>query len=75
MFVYQNAHRDICVTFKSRMPVQNPEYVITSIHNSIMHSNSLINSITFERLKQQLSDPSTYRKNGTSPLDNLFVLE
>ena len=53
----------------------NPEYVITSIHNSIMHSNSLINSITFERLKQQLSDPSTYRKDGTSPLDNLFVLE
>ena len=54
---------------------KDPEYVITSIHNSIMHSNSLINSITFERLKQQLSDPSTYRKDGTSPLDNLFVLE
>ena len=54
---------------------KNPEYVITSIHNSIMHSNSIINSLTFERIKQQLSDPSTYRKNGTCPLDNLFVLE
>ncbi len=37
MFVYQNAHRDICVTFKSRMPVQNPEYVIT-----IDHENGII---------------------------------
>ena len=54
---------------------ENPEYVITSIHNSIMHSNSFINSITFERVKQQLSDPTTYRKDGVSPLDNLFVLE
>ena len=54
---------------------ENPEYVITSIHNSIMHSKSFINSITFERVKQQLSDPTTYRKDGVSPLDNLFVLE
>lgn len=54
---------------------ENPEYVITSIHNSIIHSNSVINSLTFERLKQQLSDPTTYRKDGVSPLDKLFVLE
>lgn len=32
MFVYQNANRDICVTFKSRMPVQDPEYVIAIDH-------------------------------------------
>ena len=55
--------------------VINPEYSITSIHNSIMHSISFINSITFERLRQQLYDPSTYRKTGTCPLDTLFVLE
>lgn len=28
MFVYQNANRDICVTFKSNKPVEDPEYVI-----------------------------------------------
>lgn len=54
---------------------ENPEYVITSIHNSIMNSNSVINSLTWERLKQQLSDPTTYRKDGLSPLDQLFILE
>lgn len=54
---------------------ENPEYIITSIHNSIMHSNSLINSLTFERIKQQLNDPTTYRKDGVSPLDQLFILE
>jgi len=54
---------------------ENPEYTITSIHNSIMHSNSFINSITFERIKQQLNDPNTYRKDGVSPLDQLFILE
>jgi hypothetical protein len=34
MFVYQNKSRDICVTFKSRMPVSNPEYVITIDHKN-----------------------------------------
>lgn len=37
MFVYQNANRDICVTFKSGMPVKEPEYVI-----SIDHENGVI---------------------------------
>ena len=37
MFVYQNANRDICVTFKSRMPVRDPEYVI-----AIDHENGII---------------------------------
>lgn len=54
---------------------KDPEYTLTSIHNSIMHSNSIINSITWERLRQQLADPATYRKDGVSPLDQLFVLE
>lgn len=54
---------------------KDPEYIITSIHNSILHSNAVINSLTFERIKQQLSDPSTYKKDGVSPLDQLFILE
>ena len=32
MFVYQNAERDICVTFESNKPVANPEYVIRIDH-------------------------------------------
>ena len=28
MFVYQNADHEICVTFVSNKPVENPEYVI-----------------------------------------------
>lgn len=53
----------------------NPDYVITSVHNSILNSNSVITSFTFERLHNQLSNPTTYKKNGTSPLDRLFMLE
>ena len=53
----------------------NPEYVITSVHNSIHNSNSVVTSLTFERLHNQISNPITYRKNGTSPLDRLFMLE
>ena len=28
MFVYQNAERNICVTFEDNKPVENPEYVL-----------------------------------------------
>lgn len=34
MFVYQNANRDICVTFESNKPVENPEYVIAIDHEA-----------------------------------------
>ena len=34
MFVYQNANRDICVTFKSNKPVADPEYVIAIDHEA-----------------------------------------
>ena len=29
MFVYQNANREICITFQDNKPVEAPEYVIT----------------------------------------------
>ena len=51
----------------------NIEYSLTSIHNSILMSNSIITSLTFERLAQQFRDPLTFNKNGTSPLDRLFI--
>ena len=53
----------------------NPDYIITSIHNSILNSDSVVTSLTFERLQSQLSNPITYRKKGTSPLDTLWILE
>lgn len=34
MFVYQNADRDICVTFEGNKPVENPEYVIAIDHEA-----------------------------------------
>ena len=54
---------------------KNPEFIITSIHNSILNSNSVVTSLTFERIQNQLSNPITYKKNGTSPLDRLCILE
>ena len=54
---------------------ENPDYTITSIHNSILNSDSVITSLTFERIQNQLSSPVTYKKSGTSPLDRLFILE
>lgn len=53
----------------------NPKYIITSIHNSIFNSDSVITSFTFERIHNQLSSPITYKKRGTSPLDRLFILD
>ena len=34
MFVYQNAKREICVTFLSNKPVEKPEYVIAIDHEN-----------------------------------------
>lgn len=34
MFVYQNAKREICVTFLSNKPVEKPEYVIAIDHKN-----------------------------------------
>ena len=53
----------------------DPEYMITSIHNSIFWSNSVINSLTFEKIKIQLRDPLTYMKTGTSFFDPFFILD
>ena len=53
----------------------NPEYMITSIHNSIFWSNSVINSLSFEKIKIQLRDTLTYMKTGTSFFDPFFILD
>lgn len=53
--------------------IPNVEYTLTSVHNSILSSDSIITSLTFERLAQQFRDPMTYNKHGTSPLDRLFL--
>lgn len=53
---------------------KDPEYIITSVHNSIFWSDSIINSMSFEKLKNQLKDPLTYRKKSTSYYDTFFLL-
>lgn len=53
----------------------NPDYMITSMHNSIFWSSSVINSLTFEKIKIQLKDPLTYKKRGTSFIDPCFILD
>lgn len=55
--------------------IKDPNYTITSIHNSIMMNNSIINSVTFERLKSQLKDPISYNKTGVSVYDRLFLFK
>lgn len=50
-------------------------YNITSIHNAIMKNPSVLTSLTFERLKEQLKDPLTYTKSSTSFVDRLFILD
>lgn len=51
----------------------NIEPMFISIHNSILTNNSVISALTFERIHQQLRTPSTYKKNGISPYDRLFI--
>ena len=53
--------------------LKSDDILLTSIHNSILKSNSVINSLTFERIGIQFRDPATYKKSGTSPLDRMFV--
>lgn len=54
---------------------KNPDYMITSVHNSIFWSNSVLNSLTFEKIKLQLKDPLTYKKRGTTFIDPCFILD
>ena len=54
---------------------KDPEYQITSVHNAILMSSSIINSLTFERHREQLGNPLTYQKTETNFLDRLFILE
>jgi hypothetical protein len=49
------------------------DYKLMRLSESIMNSNSITTSISFERLKEQIYSAKTYQKNGTSPLDQFFV--
>ena len=51
----------------------NPEYQILRLTSSIINSNSVITSLSFERLKEQIYSAKTYRKNGKSLFDNFFL--
>lgn len=68
----RDAHNKISLPDWSK---KDPEYIITSMHNSIFLSSSVINSLTFEKIKNQFKDPMTYKKRGTSFLDPCFILD
>lgn len=65
--------KDIIEPLDFTKPLDDDDILITSIHNSILKSNSVINSLTFERIGIQFRDPSTYKKTGTCPLDRMFI--
>lgn len=65
--------KDIIEPLDFTKPLKDEDVLITSIHNSILKSDSVINSLTFERIGIQFRDPSTYKKTGTSPLDRMFI--
>lgn len=50
----------------------NPDYRMLRVSDAIMHSNSIIISMSFEKIKKQLYEPETYRKTAPSFLDKLF---
>jgi len=50
----------------------NPGYQILRLSDSIMNSNSVVTSLSFERVKEQLYKALTYKKNGSSLLDEFF---
>ena len=59
MFVYQNANRDICVTFKNNKPVADPEYVI-SINNAT--GTVTVNGKLVEATSKEAAKPAATEK-------------
>ena len=66
MFVYQNANRDICVTFKNNKPVADPEYVI-SIDNAT--GTLTVNGKRVDVASKEAAKPTTEKvtKAATKP--------
>ncbi len=72
MFVYQNAERDICVTFESNKPVANPEYVIRidhaegtiSVNGQVMTARE---DTTAEDVTDNVTDPE--QETTTDPVE------
>lgn len=59
MFVYQNANRDICVTFESNKPVENPEYVIAIDHEAgtISVNGQVMEAVSTEAAEPEAVEP------------------
>lgn len=49
------------------------EYVILRLSDAIMNSPSIVNSLSFEQIKKQFLNPSTYSKTDSSYLDVMFI--
>lgn len=51
----------------------DPEYTILRVTDGIMNSPSITISLSFEKVKRQLYDPKSYKKDGRSLLDYFFI--
>ena len=51
---------------------KDPSYILLRLSESILNSNSIITSISFERFKEQIYNARTYKKTAGSPLDDFF---
>ena len=54
-------------------PLVEPDISVLSVPNAILNSNNLAASLSFQGIKAQLRTVSTYRKDGVSPFDKLYV--
>lgn len=51
------------------------EYTLLGLQRAIMKDPSVVNSLAFERLKNQLTDPATFKKRQHSSYDVLFKIK
>lgn len=67
MFVYQNANRDICVTFKNNKPVANPEYMISidDATGTVKINGRVVEAASKEAAKPAATEKAT--KAATKP--------
>lgn len=50
-----------------------PEIEVLSLSNAILNAEFLSESLSFEHIRKQLGNVSTFKKGGTSSFDKLFV--
>lgn len=60
------------ITKRPNFDKPNPTYTMLRVSDAIMNSESIIISLSFEKIKKQMYEPETYKKTAPSFLDKLF---